>query len=204
VPDYIQQLWNGQVALQNQLTALNEGMAAVMATQEQIDQLTEKVQGLQASLTHSQSEIRTELDRLSGQGVDTSGLEGALDNLAQEVRATEDIIPDVDTTTGGGETPPSPEQPGNPPPESPPDITAPALGTEPPVPDAQPPSQPPAEQPPDPSGLEPAVDPAPADESPAGQPPQPTAGEPGAPASPAEGDPTAGGGESAAGPTPPS
>jgi hypothetical protein len=104
VPEYIQQLWDGQVALQNSFDQLQQRTVDdLVATQEQINQLTERVQGLQASLTHAEGEIRTELDRLANQGVDTSGLENAVDSLAQQVQATEDVIPDADT--GGGSTP---------------------------------------------------------------------------------------------------
>jgi hypothetical protein len=125
VPDYVQQLYEGHVALQNSFDQLQQKVTDdSMATQQQIDDLTARVQGLKDSLTHAESEIRTELDRLSTQGVDVSGLEGALDSLAERVQATEDIIPDV--------VAPEPEpEPGNPPPENPVDITAPPLGGEP-------------------------------------------------------------------------
>jgi hypothetical protein len=145
VPDYVQQLWEGYVQLQNSFDQLQQRVVGNdMATQEQINQLAERVEGLKTSLTHSQSEIRTELDRLSGQGVDTSGLESALDSLAQEVQATEDIIPD------GGGTP----EPGPNPPDNPSDITAPPLGVDPEAPPTS--EQPPSEQPPADAGEPPA------------------------------------------------
>jgi len=128
VPDYVQQLWDSHVQLQNNFDQLQQEVVN-MATQQQIDQLTERVQSLKDSLTHASGEIRTELSRLSGEGVDTSGLESALDNLASEVQSTEDIIPDADTGSGsGGETP---TEPGNAPPDPPADITQPVLGTDP-------------------------------------------------------------------------